>query len=74
MNGVGVGMTVAAPFQEDKSWYRAMVTSVDQEGGHAELLYLDFGDRAGVGLTQLKRLRSVCTFTSAALHACALHV
>ncbi len=60
VSNVAIGMAVAAPFEGDNNWYRALVTRLDP-GGCAELLYLDFGDRAEVELSQLKTLRSVAT-------------
>lgn len=71
MSDVTVGMIVAAPFKGDKSWYRAEVTGVE-ERGHAQLLYLDFGDRGQVELSQLKQLRSDNNVAMCMILACAV--
>ena len=52
---IAVGIVVAAPFPHDNNWYRARV--VGMADSTADLLFVDFGDRACVELCSLKTLR-----------------
>ncbi|KAK7096171.1 tudor and KH domain-containing protein-like isoform X2 [Littorina saxatilis] len=49
------GKLVAAPFEHDKSWYRARVLSV--AGDKLDLYYLDFGDSGFAPLVDVRELR-----------------
>lgn len=47
---------VAAPFDNDKTWYRAMVMEVI--GTKLDLLYVDYGDSAYVDISEVRSLLS----------------
>ncbi|OPL20664.1 hypothetical protein AM593_03382, partial [Mytilus galloprovincialis] len=49
------GDLVAAPFENDTSWYRAKVMGV--EGATLDLLYVDYGDSGYLPFNQVRRLR-----------------
>lgn len=51
-----VGQLVAAPFENDPSWYRAKVMSV--EGDTVDLYYVDYGDSSYLPCDKIRRLRS----------------
>ncbi|VDI17447.1 tudor domain-containing protein 2 [Mytilus galloprovincialis] len=50
------GDLVAAPFENDTSWYRAKVMGV--EGETLDLLYVDYGDSGYLPYNKVRRLRS----------------
>ncbi|XP_063437862.1 tudor and KH domain-containing protein-like [Mytilus trossulus] len=50
------GDLVAAPFENDTSWYRAKVMGV--EGDTLDLLYVDYGDSGYLPFNKVRRLRS----------------
>ncbi|XP_076081099.1 tudor and KH domain-containing protein-like [Mytilus galloprovincialis] len=49
------GDLVAAPFENDTSWYRAKVMGV--EGDTLDLLYIDYGDSGYLPYNKVRRLR-----------------
>ncbi|CAC5358109.1 TDRKH [Mytilus coruscus] len=50
------GDLVAAPFENDTSWYRAKVMGV--EGDTLDLLYVDYGDSGYLPCNKVQRMRS----------------
>ncbi|XP_052097601.1 tudor and KH domain-containing protein-like [Mytilus californianus] len=50
------GDLVAAPFENDTSWYRAKVMGV--EGDTLDLLYVDYGDSGYLPCNKVRRMRS----------------
>ena len=57
-SNVRVGDVFAAPFEQDSSWYRVGVSSVECEGvRRVEVVYLDYGDYATVNISSLRPLR-----------------
>ncbi|XP_046545484.1 uncharacterized protein LOC124255630 [Haliotis rubra] len=54
---VTVGDMVAAPFDQDPSWYRARVVGFETD--RADLYYVDYGDNCWVSRDQLRQLRYV---------------
>lgn len=51
-----VGDMVAAPFENDPSWYRAKVMGV--EGDKIDIFYVDYGDSVYIGKDKLRKLCS----------------
>lgn len=45
---------VAAPFENDPSWYRAKVMGV--EGDKIDIFYVDYGDSVYIGKDKLRKL------------------
>ncbi|XP_077776984.1 tudor and KH domain-containing protein isoform X2 [Podarcis muralis] len=54
---VNVGDIVAAPYPEDRAWYRARVLGT-LGNGNMDLYYVDFGDNGEAPLEKLQPLRS----------------
>ncbi|XP_061462135.1 tudor and KH domain-containing protein isoform X2 [Rhineura floridana] len=54
---VRLGDIVAAPYLEDRSWYRARVLGT-LDSGNLDLYYVDFGDNGEAPLEKLRQLRS----------------
>lgn len=54
LSSVKVGDIVAAPFENDRTWYRAKVMDVDNST--LDLFYVDYGDSAFMDSTQVKPL------------------
>ena len=55
MTDVREGDMVAAPFDADKSWYRAEVCHVEDD--KVDLYYRDFGDSCWVTKDRIRQLR-----------------
>ena len=58
MESVDVGSVCAAPFENDGSWYRAIVTALPSSDS-ARLLYVDYGDVGTLPRDNLKQLRYI---------------
>lgn len=54
---VNINDVVAAPFENDNTWYRAQVMEI--KGRELDVFYVDYGDSAYLPLDSVRELRLV---------------